>query len=344
MVRRTRKQRGGLWGDLAQRAASAYVNKVALPVTKYAVNQAVNRSGLANTPEVQAAQAMFRDAKAAYQSPQGQALMGQFLQAARSPQAQALMTQARQAATSPQAQAVAAGLFAAAAPQLANPYGRSAGPVAAAPQPTWSTRDAEHIFPMQAAKMMPLPQQTLPPSPPMGQTAPMPAVAATMGQPAVAAAPLDGAGEALVSALLWNEADPRYREKLAKEAGRLAKSVKKSTAWNQMISDNLRALGTEMTRVVKDQGVQPGPTPFRSLSEPAPTAVVETITRLSDAGFRTAVATRVAQSARPAGDQKFLPGTVNQLAAAVGNEIQRVAFGGRKTRRGRKVRRSTRRT
>lgn len=131
MVRRTRKQRGGLFGNLAQRAASAYVNNVALPVTKYAVKQAVKRSGLENTPELQAAKSMFRDVRAAYQSPQGQAMKAQLFQAATSPQAQALMTQARQAVTSPQAQAAAAGLLGMAAPQLANVYSPSAGPMPA---------------------------------------------------------------------------------------------------------------------------------------------------------------------------------------------------------------------
>lgn len=195
----------------------------------------------------------------------------------------------------------------------ANPYGRSAGPVA---QPV--------AVPM--ARPVPVAQP----------------VAAPMTKPVASSS--DPRVDALVSALIWNETDTNYRTKLAKEAARLAKDVKKSSAWNQSLQDALSALAKEVTTLVKDQGVQPGPTHFRTLTEPAPTGVIESLSGLMDPAFRATVAQRLATHKRVPEDQRFLPGTVNQLAAAIRTEVQRVAFGGRKTRRGRKARRMTRRS
>lgn len=284
---RSRRQRAGFLGALAQRAAQSYVKNVALPVTKYAVTQAVNRSGLAKTPEVQAAQAMFRDARSAYQSPTGQALRGQ------------MMSMGQQML----------------APQpMANPYGRSAAP---APVPM--------AQPVPTARVVPT-------APPVSAPAP---VATTTTNPQV---------DMLVSALIWNEANAPYRASLAKEAGRLAKDVKKSTAWNQSLQDALSALAKDVTTLVKDQGVQPGAQFFRTTTEPQPTQVIESLSMLMDPSVRMSVAQRLATHKRDPQDQRFLPGSVNQLAVAIRNEVQRVAFGGRKTRRGRKVRRATRRS
>jgi hypothetical protein len=69
MGARTRRK-GGFLKSLAK----AYVNNVALPVGKYAVKQAINRSGLSSTPEYQAAKTAYRDVRSAYQSPTVQAI------------------------------------------------------------------------------------------------------------------------------------------------------------------------------------------------------------------------------------------------------------------------------
>ena len=50
------RRKGGFLKGLAK----AYVNNVALPVGKYAVKQAINRSGLSSTPEYQAAKSASR--------------------------------------------------------------------------------------------------------------------------------------------------------------------------------------------------------------------------------------------------------------------------------------------
>jgi len=72
MGARTRRN-GGFLKSLAK----AYVNNVALPVGKYAVKQAINRSGLSSMPEYQAAKTAFKDARTAYQSPVAQAVRAQ---------------------------------------------------------------------------------------------------------------------------------------------------------------------------------------------------------------------------------------------------------------------------
>lgn len=151
--------------------------------------------------------------------------------------------------------------------------------------------------------------------------------------------------DTVVNGLLWNEADAAYRTRVATLAADVAKDTKKSTAWNQSLSTNLRDLATEVTRLIKEEGVQPGPTSFRNIASPADArALIEHIAgQLGDPAFRSAVAQRLVTSKRDPGDQRFLPGTINQLAAAIYGAVQKVAFGGRKTRRGRKVRRTTRR-
>lgn len=299
MARSRRLRRGGLLGSLAQRAATAYVKNVALPVTKYAVNQAVNRSGLANDPRYQAAQAVARDAKSAWSSPTGQALRGQATAYAR----QAL-----------------------APPAPASPYGRSAVPVAQA-------------VPM--ARPVPVAQPVAPAPAPPAATPPGPDLPV---DPSVTPM-LHGFNPRLVSTLagayLWSETDPAFRAKLAKRVGERAVYYKKNSAWNKAVQDGMRALGADVARLVKE-GVQPGPTSFRGPEQNGETAA-DLLADLTNGQYRSAVADSIVRSARDPTDQRFLPGAVNQVAAAVLGELQRVAYGGRKTRRGRKVRRTTRR-
>lgn len=64
MGARTRRN-GGFLKSLAK----AYVNNVALPVGKYAVKQAINRSGLSSMPEYQAAKAAFQSPAVRAQAP-----------------------------------------------------------------------------------------------------------------------------------------------------------------------------------------------------------------------------------------------------------------------------------
>lgn len=291
---------------MALKGAQLYGKHVVAPVAKFAVKQAMKQPGIANAPEVQAAQAMFRDAKAAYQSPQGQAMLNQMVQAARSPQAQAMVSQAGQIAKSPQAQAAATGLLAAAAPQLA----RYATPVpVAAP--------------------------------------------AAPAAPAVPSGPLTVNDMSIVRTVLWHYANgnPPTPEDLP--AGPIAQTAK---AINNKDRNNavLTAMGdlAKEVKTLHDAGT-PQTLSFESAKEMGrgrnemsnTFLLYETLT---DPAVRSRIARTLVSVQDPPGQpnaRRFLAGTINQIAAATRNAMQkRLLLGGRKTRRGRKAVRKTRRS
>lgn len=204
-----------------------------------------------------------------------------------------------------------------------NPYGRSAGPVGA-PIPM--------ATPVALAAPAPLPQ-------------PAPMAAPMAGPPAA----LSRSEAGLVSQFLYTLESGRPPTPDISPAADIAKAAVsvKNRDRNLKLLDGLAALSKDVKELI-DAGT-PQTVPFETAKLQGIEDSSEPFTQyetLSDPAVRARVARAVVSAQDPRGkpnERRFLPGTINQIAAAVRMAMQKKLLLGGKTRRARKVRRQTRR-